>query len=229
MLNTELHLLEGARIIRAFRGKHIGDSKIRAGCIHSYDVVMSIFALMLLALAMSTDAFAASISKGAYLRHPRLLSAIKMGLIFGIIEGTTPLIGWLIGNAGAHYIEEFDHWVAFILLLLLGTHMIVESVKEDDDTQSEAAQKSSIAKVILTAIGTSLDALTVGVSLAFVAVNIYLAALMIGLATALMVTMGSLLGHRLATVIGKRAETLGGVVLVVIGSWILYSHLSTVA
>ena len=150
--------------------------------IYSYDVVMSIFALMLLALAMSTDAFAASISKGAYLRHPRLLSAIKMGLIFGIIEGTTPLIGWLIGNAGAHYIEEFDHWVAFILLLLLGTHMIVESVKEDDDTQSEAAQKSSIAKVILTAIGTSLDALTVGVSLAFVAVNIYLAALMIGLA-----------------------------------------------
>ena len=85
---------------------------------------MSIFALILIAFAMSSDAFAASISKGAQLKSPRILNALKMGLIFGVIEGITPIIGWAIGSAGSSYVQEIDHWIAFILLFSLGLHML---------------------------------------------------------------------------------------------------------
>ena len=93
---------------------------------------MNPIALLLLAFAMSTDAFAAAIGKGASLKTPRLTEAFKVGLIFGLIEATTPLIGWLIGKSASGYIEAWDHWIAFALLVILGLHMIYESVKPDD-------------------------------------------------------------------------------------------------
>ena len=179
---------------------------------------------------MSTDAFAASLSKGSQLQSPRFINALKLGLLFGVIEGITPVIGWLIGSAGAEYIEQYDHWIAFGLLVLLGAHMIYASFNgdEEEDSPGEAvpAQKQSFMAYTLTAFGTSIDAMTVGVSFAFLDVNIALAALMIGLATCLMVTIGALLGHKLSHIVGEKAEAVGGTVLIGIGSWVLYSHLS---
>ncbi|MEZ7275879.1 manganese efflux pump [Pseudoalteromonas sp. CO302Y] len=187
---------------------------------------MNIITLSVLSLAMSTDAFAASITKGSTLKNPRILSAIKLGLLFGCIEAIAPIIGWLIGSAGADYVEAFDHWIAFVLLVGLGVHMLLESRKEDDDDEKELAPntKRSFIATLLTAVGTSIDAMTVGISLAFMKVNIYLAAAMIGLATTIMVTIGSLLGNVMSGWVGKKAEAIGGIALILIGCGILYSH-----
>jgi putative Mn2+ efflux pump MntP len=188
---------------------------------------MSIFALVLIAFAMSSDAFAASISKGVQLKSPRFINALKMGLIFGVVEGITPIIGWAIGSAGSAYVQEIDHWIAFTLLFLLGLHMVYVSFKQEDEeiAANPVSQKRALATTILTALGTSIDAMTVGVTFAFLEVNIFIAALLIGLATTLMVTIGALLGTSLGAIVGKRAEAFGGIILMLIGSWILYSHL----
>ncbi|MCF7500166.1 manganese efflux pump MntP family protein [Pseudoalteromonas sp. L1] len=187
---------------------------------------MNIITLSVLSLAMSTDAFAASITKGSTLKNPRILSAIKLGLLFGCIEAIAPIVGWLIGSAGAHYVEAFDHWIAFVLLVGLGVHMLLESRKEDGDDEEEFAPntKRSFIATLLTAVGTSIDAMTVGISLAFMKVNIYLAAAMIGLATTIMVTIGALLGNVMSGWVGKKAEAIGGIALILIGCGILYSH-----
>ena len=187
---------------------------------------LNIITLSVLSLAMSTDAFAASITKGSTLKNPRVLSAIKLGLLFGCIEAIAPIVGWLIGSAGADYVEAFDHWIAFVLLVGLGIHMLLESRKEDDDDEEEVTPntKRSFIATLLTAIGTSIDAMTVGISIAFMKVNIYLAAAMIGLATTIMVTIGALLGNVMSGWVGKKAEAIGGVALIFIGCGILYSH-----
>ncbi|NCP64893.1 MAG: manganese efflux pump MntP family protein [Paraglaciecola sp.] len=188
---------------------------------------MSVFALILIALAMSSDAFAASISKGAQLKSPRILNALKMGLIFGVIEGITPIIGWALGSAGSSYVQEIDHWIAFILLVSLGLHMLHVSFQpgETEISVSPASKKRALAATILTALGTSIDAMTVGVTFAFLDVNIVVAAALIGLATAIMVTIGALLGTSLGVLVGKKAEAVGGIIVIIIGSWTLYSHL----
>lgn len=187
---------------------------------------MNPIALLFLALAMSTDAFAAAIAKGASLNHPRFTEALRIGLIFGLIEAITPLIGWLIGKSASSYVEAWDHWIAFSLLLALGLHMIYEGLKPGA-TENRKPGTRPVFRLCLTAVGTSIDALAVGVGLAFVDVNIWLAAALIGSATAVMVTLGVMLGRVVGSVLGHRAEIFGGVTLIAVGGWILASHLQT--
>ena len=186
---------------------------------------MNPISLIFLALAMSTDAFAAAIGKGSSLHKPRLSEALRTGLIFGVIEAITPIIGWLIGQAATRWVANWDHWIAFTLLLVLGLHMIYNGLKSDDEEQ-EKPTRHSFLMLAVTAFATSIDALAVGVGLAFVDVNILVAAAAIGLATMTMVTLGVMLGRVLGTVVGKRAEIVGGVVLMLVGATILYEHLS---
>ncbi|MDR5867421.1 manganese efflux pump MntP [Halomonas koreensis] len=182
----------------------------------------------LLAFSMSTDAFAAAIGKGAAVEHPRFREALRTGLIFGVVEAITPLIGWGLGVGASHYISAWDHWVVFVLLLLLGGRMILGGLATPQaDSEAPAARRGRHAwwLVAATALITSIDALTVGIGLAFMDVNILATALAIGLATTLMATLGVMLGHRLGVLIGQRAEVLGGVVLIGIGTAILIDHL----
>lgn len=188
---------------------------------------MNPISLIFLALAMSTDAFAAAIGKGSSLHKPRFAEALRTGLIFGVIETITPLVGWSIGQAASRFVESWDHWIAFTLLLVLGVHMIYNGIKPEDEEQEKSSQHSFFVLAI-TAFATSIDALAVGVGLAFVDVNILVAAAAIGLATTVMVTFGVMLGRVLGTVVGKRAEIVGGVVLMVVGATILYEHLTAV-
>ena len=187
---------------------------------------MTITALIFLALAMSTDAFAAALGKGAAMQQPRLPQALRIGLLFGCIEAITPLIGWLLGSFASKWIAEWDHWVAFFLLLGLGGHMVWAGLHGDGDEEEGAPSGQGIVTLALTAVATSIDAMAVGVGLAFINVNILHAALAIGLATTVMVTVGVLLGRLLGAAIGKKAEIIGGVVLVLVGATILYEHLS---
>lgn len=184
-------------------------------------------ALVLLALAMSTDAFAAAVGKGASLHKPCLREALRTGAIFGTIEAITPVIGWAAGLAVAQFVQEWDHWIAFTLLLGLGLRMIWSGVREAEEVEEKPTQHS-FWLLAITAVATSIDALAVGVGLAFINVNIIGAALAIGLATMIMVTIGVMLGRVMGAVIGKRAEIIGGVVLIGIGSVILHEHLTAV-
>ena len=185
---------------------------------------MTYTALLFLALAMSTDAFAAAIAKGAALRTPTLPQALRIGLLFGCIETITPVIGWALGSLAADAIRQWDHWMAFFLLLGLGGRMIWLSFGDDEAADTAASQK--LVVLVLTAVATSIDAMAVGVGLAFVDVSIVHAALAIGVSTTVMVTIGVLLGRRLGAAVGRNAERIGGVVLILVGTAILVEHLS---
>jgi len=185
---------------------------------------MNFPSLVLLALAMSTDAFAAAIGKGAAMQRPRFVQALRIGLLFGVIEAITPLIGWLIGSIATQWVAAWDHWIAFTLLLVLGASMVREGLSKSDD-EDAPPQHQSVIKLALTAVATSIDAMAVGVGLAFINVSIVQASLLIGLATTIMVTLGILLGRVLGGLIGKRAEVIGGIVLIGVGVVILVEHL----
>lgn len=187
---------------------------------------MNPFSILLLGFAMSTDAFAAAIGKGAAMSRPRLSQALRAGLIFGGIEAITPLIGWLLGKSASGFIQAWDHWVAFGLLLLLGLHMIWNGVKPESGEPVDTARKHGFVALALTGFSTSIDALAVGVGLAFVDTPILVVAAVIGLCTFSMVTLGVMLGRVLGDMVGKRAEIIGGVILIGVGAAILYEHVS---
>lgn len=185
---------------------------------------------------MSADAFAAAVGRGAAHR-PTLPAAIKAGLVFGVIEATTPLIGWGLGRLAAGFVEQIDHWIAFALLGLVGAHMIRESFKSDDAAAEGEPQpsprKSGPWTLIATAIGTSIDAAAIGVGLAFAGItatgpwgsNIWVIAAAIGLTTFACTTTGMLIGKRIGVRFGKLAERVGGVALIGLGTLILLEHL----
>jgi len=175
---------------------------------------------------MSTDSFAAAIGKGSSLHKPRFSEALRTGLIFGVMEAITPVIGWAIGQAASSYVAQWDHWIAFTLLLGLGLYMIYNGVKPEADEPEDKPSQHSFWVLVVTAVATSIDAMAVGVGLAFVDVNILVAAGAMGLATMIMVIIGTMLGRVLGSLVGKRAEIIGGVVLMIMGAAILYEHLS---
>lgn len=185
---------------------------------------MNLSATILLAFGMSMDAFAASIGKGATLHKPKFSEAVRTGLIFGAIETLTPLVGWGLGMLASQFILEWNHWIAFILLVFLGGRMIVEGFRGDSDEACEAPHRHSFWLLVTTAFATSLDAMAVGVGLAFLQVSIVTTALAIGCATFIMSTLGMMVGRFIGPLLGKRAEILGGIVLIGIGSEILWSH-----
>lgn len=184
--------------------------------------------IFLLGIAVATDAFAAAIGKGAAMHKPRFPEALRAGAIFGTIEGATPVIGWLLGTAAAKYITAWDHWIAFTLLGLLGLRMISVGLKPEDDRGATDAtrRRRDFWSLAATGFATSIDAMAVGVGLAFLDVNISIIALVIGLTTLVMVTLGIMLGRILGTLAGKRAEIMGGLLLIAIGATVLYEHLS---
>ncbi|MBZ1690361.1 manganese efflux pump MntP [Klebsiella pneumoniae] len=185
---------------------------------------MNLSATILLAFGMSMDAFAASIGKGATLHKPKFSEAVRTGLIFGAIETLTPLVGWGLGMLASQFILEWNHWIAFILLVFLGGRMIVEGFRGDSDEACEAPHRHGFWLLVTTAFATSLDAMAVGVGLVFLQVSIVTTALAIGCATFIMSTLGMMVGRFIGPLLGKRAEILGGIVLIGIGSEILWSH-----
>lgn len=184
--------------------------------------------IFFLGIAMSTDAFAAAVAKGAAMRRPRFSEALRAGVIFGTIEGLTPIIGWVLGLAAAKYVTAWDHWIAFVLLGLLGLHMIYSGLKPegDGDAADATEHRHGFWSLAATGLATSIDAMVVGVGLAFLDVNIGVIALVIGLTTLVLVTLGIMLGRIIGSLAGKRAEIIGGFMLIAIGSAILHEHLS---
>ncbi|MDN5782374.1 MAG: manganese efflux pump MntP family protein [Luteimonas sp.] len=190
---------------------------------------MSPLSIFLIGIAMSTDAFAAAVRKGAAMRNPRLPEALRAGLIFGTIEGITPVIGWALGSAASRYISTWDHWIAFTLLAALGVHMIHAGLQPENGNGEEPPRRHGFWALATTGFATSIDAMAVGVGLAFLDAEIAVVAVVIGLTTLVMVTLGIMLGRSLGRLAGKRVEIGGGVLLILIGLAILYEHLGGTA
>lgn len=183
---------------------------------------MSPLSILLVGLAMSTDAFAAAVGRGVTMRAPRLPDALRVGAIFAAVETLTPALGWMLGRVAAGVIEGWDHWIALVLLAGLGLHMIHAGLQPPDEDAPPAG--SSLWLTSVAAVATSIDAMAAGVGLAFLDVSILRVALTIGLCTFVMVTAGILLGARFGALLGKRAEIVGGFVLIAVGVGIVYQH-----
>lgn len=182
-------------------------------------------AIAVLSLSMSTDAFAAAVGRGASHR-PALGQALRAGLVFGVIEAITPIIGWSLGLIAAGLIEKIDHWIAFALLAVVGAHMIKEGLSKPEAAGEGApSRRSGLLALVATAVGTSIDAAAVGVGLAFIGANIWVIAASIGFTTFVLTTTGMLIGKAVGVRFGKTAELLGGVALIGIGLLILAEHL----
>lgn len=186
---------------------------------------MNLLATVALALAMSTDAFAVAVGKGAALQRPHFREALRTGAIFGVIEGLTPVIGWALGHWAAPYVQAWDHWIAFTLLGVLGLRMMREGLSGADDDGDGKPASHSFWLLAVAGFATSIDAMAVGVGLAFIDANIVTTAGAIGLSTFIMVTLGVMVGRGLGKLVGKRAEIVGGLVLIAIGALILYEHI----
>lgn len=178
--------------------------------------------LLLIAIGLSMDAFAVSIGKGLATPRFRWRNGVTCGLWFGGFQALMPLLGYLLGTTFSGYIQAIDHWIAFVLLSLIGGNMIREALSVED---ADVDSSYSVLRMLPLAVATSIDALAVGVTFAFLQVDIWVAVLQIGVTTCLL----SIVGVRIGSVFGEkyaaRAEIFGGVLLILMGARMLLEHL----
>ena len=184
---------------------------------------MGFFELFLIAAGLSMDAFAVAICSGLSSREAVFKRAVIVGLYFGVFQAAMPLIGYLIGSQFADAISAFDHWIAFVLLLFIGGKMIFESFKKEDGKPADASLK--LSRMLPLALATSIDALAVGVSFAFLSVDIVPAISFIGVITLLLSMAGVKIGSLFGTKFKSKAELAGGVILILMGVKILLEHM----
>lgn len=185
---------------------------------------MHVAELFLIAVGLSMDAFAVSICKGLSVRGLKMKHLLLAGLYFGGFQFLMPVIGWLLGYRFEAMIQSVDHWIAFLLLGLIGANMIKESFGDEDELSDDFGFRT----MLLLAIATSIDALAVGVTFAFLEVKILPAAALIGVTTFLLSAAGIYIGHVFGMRYKAKAERLGGVILILIGLKILLEHLGII-
>ena len=185
--------------------------------------MLSVF---LIAVSLALDAFAVSVSTGIAMPGFRLRHAVKMGVWFGAFQFFMPLIGWALGTGVSAYIRAVDHFIAFGLLALIGGRMVCHSLRPGGE-EDGACPDLSPRRLCLLALATSIDALAVGVSMAFMPVDILLSAAVIGAVAFALSVVGGMAGRRLGALFQQWAELAGGLVLIAIGVKILVEHLTT--
>ena len=185
---------------------------------------MSFAYLLLIAVSLAADAFAVSTACGVQIAVVRYGHVLRVALAFGFFQFIMPVIGWLAGSAFSSWLLAVDHWIAFALLFIIGTKMIWESFR--DDSAAPTKDPTRGWNLLLLAVATSIDALAVGLSLAFLGTSIWYPALVIGGVAAVLSAIGALFGCRLGHRFGVWAERVGGLVLIGIGIRILVEHLA---
>jgi len=185
------------------------------------DRLISVF---LIALSLALDAFAVSVSCGVSIVDFSWRQALKLGVWFGTFQFAMPLIGWFLGSSVSTYIKSFDYLLAFGLLTLIGGRMIWEAVKANEG--GKAVTELTAKRLTVLAIATSIDALAVGVPMAFMEVNIFSSAAVIGAVAFVLSFLGGLLGRQLGTMFQRRAAIMGGLVLIGIGVKMLMEHVA---
>lgn len=190
---------------------------------------MGFFELFLIAVGLSMDAFAVSICKGLKMRRFNVRHAGAIAIAFGGFQALMPVIGWFLGKQFEAYITEIDHWIAFALLAIIGGKMAFESFKKEEEDTSEEKEKLDVKELLVLAVATSIDALAVGITFAFLKVNIVPAVSLIGITTFVLSAIGVFIGHKFGAKFKSKAELAGGVILILIGLKILLEHLGVIS
>ena len=185
------------------------------------------FTLLLMGVGLSMDAFAVSICKGLSMRKVNKKQCLVIGLFFGGFQALMPFIGWVLGSQFEQYITSIDHWIAFILLGFIGGKMVVEAIREKDDAVEVGKMDPplDLKEMFILAIATSIDALAVGITFAFLQVPIVEAISIIGITTFVISVIGVYVGNFFGNRYKKKAELAGGMILILIGLKILLEHL----
>lgn len=192
---------------------------------------MDFISLIGIAVGLSMDAFAVSVSNGALTNNIKRTQAFKLAIAFGLFQGGMPVIGWLIGKAGESIISSVDHWIAFILLSFIGGKMIYDFIKDmHENTDKQKREPLGFKAIILLAVATSIDALSTGIILpstigADTAIKMLLAVSIIAVTTFILSYIGVYLGKAFGTRLSGKAEIFGGCVLIAIGVKILIEHM----
>ena len=185
---------------------------------------MDLAAVLLIAFALAMDAFAVALSTGAYLVKANVRQTFRLSFHFGLFQFFMPILGWAAGRQVVRFIAEYDHWIAFALLGIIGGRMLVASFEKDGNrVRADITRGFSL---VLLSVATSIDALAVGLSLAVIETPIVVPSFIIGVVAALMTIVGLRLGERLSGAVGRRMEFVGGLILIFIGAKILFDHLS---
>lgn len=183
---------------------------------------MNWWEIILLGLGLAMDAFAVSVCKGMAIQKLTLKKALIIGLWFGVAQAVMPILGFILGVQFREIIESFDHWIAFALLLFIGGKMIWEGVRNQEEGEDDSLRFS---KMFLLAVATSIDALAVGITFAFLKVEVFSSSAIIGGLTLLCCVAGCYVGRFFGNKLKNKAEIAGGIVLVLIGTKILLEHL----
>lgn len=185
---------------------------------------MNLLTILILAVGLAMDASAVAICKGLSTRKVNIKNAVTVGIWFGGFQALMPVAGYLVGSRFSARIVEVDHWIAFILLALIGANMLKEAIKKD---QIEKSESCSLApkEMFVSAVATSIDALAIGVTFAFLEVNIWAAVIVIGAVTFLMAAAGFKIGSIFGYRFKAKAEMAGGIILILLGIKILAEHL----
>ena len=183
---------------------------------------MEIITLIALAVGLCFDTFAVSVSSGLIKREITFKQALRIAFVLGFFQGIMPAIGWFLGTSIKDFIQEWDHWIALVLLATLGIKMIYEAVSKKDD---KAFNPLDFKVMVGMGVATSIDALIVGVSFGMFSVNLPLAVIIIGGVTFLASMLGILFGKKTGEHFGEKIEILGGVILIIIGLKIVFQHI----
>ena len=184
--------------------------------------LLEFITIFLIAIGLCFDSFAVSVSSGLMMKHINFFEAMKIAFSFAFFQGLMPLLGWMAGKRISDYLSNYDHWIAFILLLIIGLRMIWESRKPDEN---KTFNPMNLWFIIYMSIATSIDALIVGLSFAFLKTDIYTSIIIIAIVTFIATMLGILFGKKAGAHLGKKMEVLGGIILIVIGFKILIEHL----
>ena len=189
-------------------------------------VKMNLISVFLIGVGLSMDAFAAAICKGLSIRKNFLEKSFVIALFFGVFQALMPYIGYLLGSIFAEKLQAVDHWIAFVLLSIIGVNMIRES---RDKTCTIEEDRLDLKNLFMLAIATSIDALAVGVSFAFLKIKISLAVFVIGLTTFVISFLGVRIGRAFGSALKDKAQVAGGLILIFLGLKILVEHLGLLA
>lgn len=182
-------------------------------------MLIEIFAI---AIGLAMDAFAVSICKGLSMKKINIKKMLIIGLYFGIFQAGMPIIGYILGESFEGFVTSIDHWIALILLSFIGINMIKEAFERQEEPSND---DTSFKTMVILAIATSIDALAIGITLAFLETNIWSAAFIIGIVTFVISAIGVIIGNKFGNRFEKKAEIFGGTVLILIGIKILIEHL----
>lgn len=180
--------------------------------------------IILIAIGLAMDAFAVSVCKGLSMKKISIKKLLIIALYFGFFQALMPVIGYFLGESFESLVTSIDHWIALILLSFIGINMIREAFGKEEDNKND---DTSFKTMIILAIATSIDALAVGITFAFLEINIFVIATIIGVITFIISAIGVIIGNKFGDKYEKKAEIFGGAILILMGIKILFEHLLT--